>query len=433
MGGRRRRRRGGGGEEGARGGAAGARAPDAPGAEGGRGGGLGEAELRAQLVELQGRLGAGALSPGAERRRVRLMRRQRAAAAALSRAQRARLCPAGGADGGAEQERAGVAPRGAPPQAPLAGCLRFVGPGGSDSEEEERRRKRLRLGRFNSAAAGGAGPAGGSKLTFTEARAWGGKRRVTGSSSALEKPYFRLTSAPALADVRPPTVLRKALAAVREKVASGEYDYPAACEQLKSIRQDLTVQKVAGKLAVAVYEEHARLALTAGDFAELGQCLGRLKTLHRRPGSGENEAEFVAYRLLHSALRGSGAGEALLELRGLPEDLLRGEWVRHALRVVVAVRAGDPANAFFPLLAQARGLLPRLLEGEQAAARQRALRAAAAAFLPSAPLEALARTALHVGSEAEAREFVLRSGAVLTEDGALDARLTRLAWAHPRD
>ena len=430
MGARRRRRRG--GEGSGDGGSAGARAP---GAEGERGGGLGEGELRAQLAELQRRLGegagAGALSPGAEQRRVRLLRRQRAAAAALSRAQRARLCPEGGAGRGTEQEEA-RGPGGS--SVPLAGCLRIVGPGGSDSEEEERRRKRIRLGRFNSAKAGGAGSVGGSKLTFTEARAWGGKRRVTGSSSALEKPYFRLTSAPALADVRPPTVLRKALAAVREKVASGEYDYPAACEQFKSIRQDLTVQKVAGKLAVAVYEEHARLALTAGDFAELGQCLGRLKALHRRPGSGENEAEFVAYRLLHSALRGSGAGDALLELRGLPEDLLRGEWVRHALRVVVAVRAGDPANAFFPLLAQARGLLPRLLEGEEAAAaRRRALRAAAAAFQPSAPLGMLARTALHMGSEAKARDFVLSSGAVLTEDGALDARLTRLAWAASRD
>ena len=412
--------------------------------------GLGEGELRERVAELQGQLGPSGGGgcgggPGAERRRARLVRRVRSAAAALSRAQRARLCPDG--DGGEEEEeevegrREGIGlPQqeggGRGPTGPLAGRLQFVGAGGvaEGSEEEERRRKRLRLGRFTSETGRGGGAglgAGGSKLTFTEARAWGGKRHVTGSSSALEKPYFRLTSAPALADVRPPTVLRKALAAVREKVATGEYDYAAACEQFKSIRQDLTVQKVAGKLAVAVYEEHARLAVKAGDFAELGQCLGRLKILHQRPGSGDNEAEFVAYRLLHTALNGSGPGEALLELRDLPEAVLRGEWVQHALSVVMAVRAGDPANAFFTLMVQAQGLVPNLVEAEEPAIRSRALRAAVAAFQPSVPLETLARRALGLVSVEEAREFVLRSGAVLTEDAAgLDVRLTRLAWAH---
>jgi hypothetical protein len=255
-----------------------------------------------------------------------------------------------------------------------------------------------------------AGPARGPTLQSLRQAAGGG---AVGTSTALEKSYLRLTAPPAAAAVRPPAVLRDALALVKRRWAEAP-DYAYACEQLKAIRQDLTVQDARGALAVAAYETHARIALEVRDTAEFAQCAAVLRRLHAAPeaaGAG-SPAEFAAYRLLFAFQSGGGAYQS--ELRTTPRQHAAHAFVRHATAAVAAAHGGDAA-AFFRLYAEAPRMAPYLLDALAPRVRANALAAALAAHRPGVPAAWLAAQ-LGFQDAAQLCDWARTAGAVVTTD-----------------
>ncbi|ORZ00778.1 SAC3/GANP/Nin1/mts3/eIF-3 p25 family-domain-containing protein [Syncephalastrum racemosum] len=168
---------------------------------------------------------------------------------------------------------------------------------------------------------------------------------VVGTCQDLEKPYFRLTSEPDPAAVRPLPVLEKTYDLLKEKWFQQE-NYTYICEQFKSLRQDLTVQHIQNAFTVKVYETHARIALEKGDLGEYNQCQTNLKHLYEKGIKG-NRKEFIGYRLLYYIF-----SQDQKEMRYLLEELTtsikKNKCVQHALRVRSALAIGN-YHAFFQL------------------------------------------------------------------------------------
>ncbi len=136
-----------------------------------------------------------------------------------------------------------------------------------------------------------------SRLGTTPSSTDGTPKRLKGKSKDLEKSFLRLTGIPDATMIRPEKVLRSSLEHVKTCYLK-DRDYQYASDQLKSIRQDLTVQGIKGSFCVRVYELHARIALQNNDFGEYKQCQTRLQEM-RSKGAHTSSDEFDAYRVLY--------------------------------------------------------------------------------------------------------------------------------------
>eukprot|EP00884_Botryococcus_braunii_P002881 jgi/Botrbrau1/12594/Bobra.0169s0122.1 len=238
---------------------------------------------------------------------------------------------------------------------------------------------------------------------------------VYGTSQALEKEYLRLTTLPTVDKVRPPEVLERALHRVKHRWLQ-EHNYPYACEQLKSIRQDLTVQQVRGALAVEVYETHARIALESSDLPEFNQCQTALRDLHEDPSAKDpNVMEFRCYGLLYTALM--NPQQLASALRDLPVEALKHDFICHALKVCKATREGNPVQ-LVRLFKDAPRMAPCIMNFLLEKVRVAALRAWKPTYQGHLPLAALA-TRLGYDSNREAGEFAESNGATVDWDNGM--------------
>jgi hypothetical protein len=186
---------------------------------------------------------------------------------------------------------------------------------------------------------------------------------IIGTCAELEKSYLRLTSAPDPSTVRPLIILRKTLELLKKKWKS-EQNYTYICDQFKSLRQDLTVQRVKNEFTVLVYETHSRIAIEKGDLGEFNQCSAQLRLLYTQNELPGCEDEFTAYRILY--MIHTLNGRDLIELIG---SVTRpGPAVQHAFHVRSAISSGN-YNQFFQLYHEAPNmggyLMDHFLERER--------------------------------------------------------------------
>lgn len=168
---------------------------------------------------------------------------------------------------------------------------------------------------------------------------------IVGRCQNLEKNYFRLTAPPNPDTVRPLPVLKKTLDLLKKKWRT-ESNYNYVCDQFKSMRQDLTVQRIRNEFTVNVYEIHARIALEKGDLGEYNQCQTQLLGLYAM-NLGGHPMEFKAYRILYFIYtrNRTAINNALAELT--PAEAMDPA-VKHALDVRSALALGN-YHRFFQL------------------------------------------------------------------------------------
>ncbi|KAL8720269.1 MAG: hypothetical protein Q9225_002837 [Loekoesia sp. 1 TL-2023] len=229
---------------------------------------------------------------------------------------------------------------------------------------------------------------------------------IIGRCQDLEKKYFRLTSAPNPDTVRPLHVLEKTLDHLKRKWKQ-ERNYFYICDQFKSLRQDLTVQRIKNGFTVNAYEIHARIALEKGDLSEYNQCQTQLRALYAQ-NLGGHPTEFMAYRILYF-LHTSNRTDMNDVLADLTPTEKQDKAVKHALDTRSALALGD-YHRFFQLYLDTPNMGAYLMDMFVARERLSALSAICRAYKPDVKLRFITEE-LGFESDDESARFICDNGA----------------------
>ncbi|KAL8920422.1 MAG: hypothetical protein Q9172_004512 [Xanthocarpia lactea] len=232
------------------------------------------------------------------------------------------------------------------------------------------------------------------------------KGPIVGRCQDLEKKYFRLTSAPNPDTVRPLHVLEKTLDHLKKKWRR-EQKYPYICDQFKSLRQDLTVQRIKTRFTVDAYECHARIALEEGDLSEYNQCQTQLRALYAQ-NLGGHPFEFLAYRILYF-LHTSNRTDMNDLLADLTPTEKQHSAVKHALDARSALALGN-YHRLFQLYLDTPNMGAYLMDMFVGRERLSALSAVCRAYKPDVPLRFVTEE-LGFDSDKDCARFICEHGA----------------------
>ncbi|KAK7981641.1 GANP/Nin1/mts3/eIF-3 p25 family protein [Apiospora saccharicola] len=225
---------------------------------------------------------------------------------------------------------------------------------------------------------------------------------ILGTCTNLEKNYLRLTAPPKPSLVRPEHILHQTLDLLKKKWRK-ENNYNYICDQFKSLRQDLTVQRIKNEFTVSVYEIHARIALEKGDLGEYNQCQTQLRALYASGIKG-NAVEFKAYRILyfiHTANR-TALNDAIADLTTADKEERA---IKHALEVRSALALGN-YHRFFQLYLDVPNMGAYLMDMFVKRERLAALANICKAYKPDFKLRFITEE-LAFESDAEAAQFII--------------------------
>jgi hypothetical protein len=265
------------------------------------------------------------------------------------------------------------------------------------------------------------------------------------TNRTIEKQYLRLTTFPKADDVRPLEVLKMSLKHIKEQYIKNE-DFDWANEQLKSVRQDITVQGLRTMFVLEVYETHARILLEYGDLNEFNQCQTMIRTLTTGMGSSiddglgkdielsydvdgspkllaqldDQEDEFAGYRLLYALIQNADISKSLIQTRLTIEKKSKDQSSQklssclHAMNVIRAVIHSD-YRQFFRLYNAAPHLSSFLMDFLVKRIRDSAYERILASYRPTIGVEEI-RASLNFQDLKETKKFLKQNGAVFIKE-----------------